>query len=167
MGTGKLNWNKATIDAGAWGDLSLVIDTDTYAGNFERALLAAATGVLTEYATGEAEEEASKYDGPDMSNVVGYMLNESGSNPFIDRCTIYPTPGWGNDGKGNEYRVTPDRPAKHPAYLSVRIPIGRPLSADHLDGVKRRALAFATREGFKIAGFRYVQDRTQARSVGA
>lgn len=159
-----MNWNDDTTKS-KWSGFSLVIDTDSYAGNFEREILSACTGITPEYPTRKSQEEKLKYDGPSMMEVVGYVLYDLGSNPYYDRCVIFPNPDWGNDGSGDHYRVTPDRTAVKPAYFSVRIPLYRPLEPEELYGVRRRALDFADREGFTITRFRYIEDRIETRSM--
>ncbi len=157
-------WNDDTTKS-KWSGFSMVIDTDSYAGNFERELLSACTGISPEYPTQDSREERLKYDGPSMMEVVGYVLYDLGSNPYHDRCVIFPNPDWGSDGNGEYYRVTPDRPAVEHAYFSVRIPLYCSLEPEELYGIRRRALDFAARKGFTITRFRYIEDRIETRSM--
>ena len=158
-------WANAAAESDGW-ELSLVIDTEQYAGNFERALTAACTGVSDETCN-DADELAASYDGPDLGDVIGGTMDDHGN---WRRCEIWPTPGWGNDGNGGHYRVTPDRPAKYAAYMSVRIPLLRPLKRKELDGVITRARSLAATGGpvrngyqmtlpFTVTGFRLLRTR--------
>lgn len=160
-------WKTASV--GAWSGLSLVIDTSAYAGNFERSLLVAATGVMPTYPDGYTEKTAEEFAHEKAhADLVGHVLNDSDDASFIDRCVIYPTPGWSNNGKGKHYRVTRSRPYKYPAFKSVRIPLTREPTAEEFGDIKRRALAFAAScshpaGAFRITGFRLVEERTQTR----
>ena len=171
-----MKWDDATTTESKWSGLSLVIDTDSYAGNFERELLAACTGVRVEYSTDSADTLARAYDGPDLGEIVSFIVFDPGDDGITQtRVTIYPTPGWSNDGHGNEYRVTDAQPFKWPAYMSVRIPLDVEPPADVLDGIKRRALAFAATgvqhpdgwvdvHPFTITGLRLIRERTITQS---
>lgn len=165
----KDEWGGASETAGEWSGFSLVIDTDAYAGNFEREMLAACTGVLTEYPTGYSEDEARRYDGPDLEGLVGRLLNDTDDRAFADRCAIYPTPGWENDGNGEHRRIPQGTPPRFLAYQSVRVALERMPTPDELVGIKRRAIAFASRGvrddcPFVVEGFRFVRDRIVSQS---
>jgi hypothetical protein len=166
-----VTWDNATTSDGEWSGLSLVIDTDTYAGNIEREMLAACTGVVDEYASDEAEEIGTAYDGPDLEDLVSSLVYDPGDDGICrTRVTIYQTPGWSQGPRGGEpYRVTAKRPFKHHAYLSVRIPLRSEPAAAIIDGIKRRAHAFAASSdpAFRVTGFRLIRERvtTQSRDV--
>lgn len=141
-------WDGVAETHGGWGGLSLVVDTDTYAGNLERELCAASTGQHDETSTA-AEELAAAYDGPDLSELIGGRPDRHGC---YRRCTIYPTPG-----AGGEYR-------------SARIYLNEEPTPEVLDGIKRRALALAERghgewlRPFKVLGFRLIREHTVTQS---
>ncbi len=169
----------ATTTDGEWHGLSLVIDTGTYAGNIEREVLAACTGIKTSFATKASRRIAATYDGPCLDNLVSSVVWDPGDDGIERTCvTIYPTPGWTNTGGGEHVRVSESQPFEWPAYMSVRIPLRAEPAADVLDGIKRRALAFAAAgvvdaDGyvdvapFRITGFRLIRERvtTQSRDV--
>lgn len=79
-----------------------VIDTEDYAGNFERPLCAYLTGRIGECEVGHKEAAA--------------FMEETGLEPFENvteepddhgchrPVTIYPTPGWFNHGNGGHFR---------------------------------------------------------------
>ena len=169
-----MTWDNATTTEGDWSGLSLVIDTDTYAGNIEREMLAACTGIACEFSTGEADTLAAAYDGPDLGDLVSSIVWDPGDDGIARTpVAIYPTPGWTNTGGGEHVRVSESQPFEWPAYMSVRIPLSREPSINVLDGIKRRALAFAAsagefRDPFRITGFRLIRERvtTQSRDVG-
>lgn len=82
-----------------------VIDTENYAGNFEREMCAYITGVVGECGVGqemadlylkETGEEESRF-----IDVIDQVADEQG----CDRpCQIWETPGWYNNGYGLEYK---------------------------------------------------------------
>lgn len=86
----------------------LVIDTDSYSGNFERELTAYLTGQLGECGVGDKManifgEDAKKNKPPvDFDDIV---ISEPDDRGCHRPCTIYPTPGWRNDGMGGHYKV--------------------------------------------------------------
>ena len=158
-----MTWANATTTDGEWHGLSLVIDTDTYAGNVDREMLAACTGIKTAFATQASRRIAATYDGPYLDDLVSSIVWDPGDDGIERTCvTVYPTPG-------------------HPrgtAYMSVRIPLAREPDAATLDGIKRRALAFAAAgvvspdgdidvHPFRVTGFRLIRERvtTQSRDV--
>lgn len=175
-----MTWDNATTTDGDWSGFSLVIDTDTRAGNIEREMLAACTGIACEYATEAAERLAEAYDGPDLGDLVSSIVWDPGDDGITRTpVTIYPTPGWSQGPRGGEpYRVTAKRLFKCHAYMSVRIPLRNEPAPDVLDGIKYRALAFAAAgvvdaDGyvdvapFRVTGFRLIRERvtTQSRDV--
>jgi hypothetical protein len=121
---------------------AFVVDTTTYAGSFERQLTAYCTGCVGECGVGERmadlflEEERSFAE--ELKNTIAQVPDEHGC---LRPASIFPTPGWWNDGLGNEwpnedwgkehtieqYRKAAREagleegrsPGKHPAYLSV------------------------------------------------
>lgn len=152
-----VTWANSTTTDGEWHGLSLVIDTDTYAVDIDREMLAACTGIQGEFSSYAAERLAETYDGPDLWDLIGYVTDVDADVVRDARSIAYPAP---------EYR-------------SVRIPLRVELAADVLDGIKRRALAFAASgvvspDGcvevapFRVTGFRMIRKRitTQSRDLG-
>lgn len=79
------------------------VDTDTYAGSFERELCAYMTGILGECEVGEESKKLYEEDGhePLEDLVDPYVPDDHGCRRPV---SIHPTPGWFNDGAGNHYR---------------------------------------------------------------
>jgi hypothetical protein len=89
-----------------------VIDTENYAGNFERPLCAYVTGVVGECGVGEDETEIFNKE-----MAVNEYAYDEGKHPFQfvimlpdeHGCrrpvTIFPTPGFFNDGMGGIYKT--------------------------------------------------------------
>lgn len=158
---------------GAWATTHrnrhlFVIDTLEYAGNFERAMCAAVTGVVDD-TDSDARKEGKNYDGPDMEDLVGWENDDHG----CPRCaTCYPTPGYGNDGHGKVAPVVTDTDKKkypYPANNSVAIYLEREPTFEEIAGMKVRAEDFAARSGpyrppFKIIGYRLVTETVKVTS---
>lgn len=149
-------WDGVAEEMGAWGDLALVIDTDTCAGNFARELCAACAG-LHDDTSYTAEELASVYDGPDL-----------GYDGAVLVCMTM-------DGKGYPRWATMCRTPGTGENQSVCIRLLREPTPEELDGIKQRALALAkngaprTEQGtgvhpFAITGFRITRERTCTQS---
>jgi len=124
-----------------------VIDTEQYAGYFERELCAWCTGRKEEYfhewTLGYADECVK------LKPVQWFddLLNNSYRHPDAEHDTIVhiePTPGWWNDGMGKHYRdgEGPDKKDKYPAYLSVGISFYDRPTDEQLEFMMKRARAF-------------------------
>lgn len=87
-------------------DYLFVIDTDQYAGNFEREMCAFLTGRVGDCGVGQ--EMAAKFHkefgdkGDDMFENIASVPDDSGcSRP----ATIWPNPRYANDGMGGHYLI--------------------------------------------------------------
>ena len=120
-------------------EYKLVIDTTKYAGNFERETCAHVTGQYGECGVGSETAELARGDmSADLiswcDRHVDWVADESGcSRP----ATIWPTPGWHNDGMGREL---PGQ-GKYPAYMSVAIHLDAPPPDSLWPEMVRRARA--------------------------
>jgi hypothetical protein len=78
-----------------------VIDTDTYAGNFERQMCAYVTGQIGECGVGEENAELAKQEIPDevarLEELIESVPDEHGCHRPV---SIFPTPGWFSPGMG-------------------------------------------------------------------
>lgn len=137
---------------------AIVIDTDSYSGNFEREMGAFVTGQET--VRGERfMDEIRKHFGFN-SKLRGAYWEDDPRNPFAnlfmqwpgehgdELAHIEPTPGFGNDGKGNHARV--DSPAKKkkykwPAYQSVIMRCFERPSKEQIKILKEWAFKFSER----------------------
>lgn len=94
----------------------LCLDTNKYAGNFERQTTAYATGVVGECSVGEEEAKDffAETDGvadnilDEVSDTVMYMLDDE--DGCRRPCAIQPTPGWVNNGMGVHYQQSNNTP---------------------------------------------------------
>lgn len=77
----------------------LVIDTEQYAGNFERPLCAYLTGRIGDCSVGDEYVNLLK-NKPSFSNVFSVPDEHGCERP----CVIFPIPGWFNNGLGGHFR---------------------------------------------------------------
>lgn len=87
------------------------VDTDSYAGNFERELCAYMTGIVGECGVGD--ECQKLYEADDLAPledlVDAWVPDDHGCHR---PAAIQTTPGWFNDGVGNHYREADYDPAE-------------------------------------------------------
>jgi len=110
-----------TSEIAPWG---FVVDTDEYAGNFERDLVAYMTGQVGECEVGE--ECAEKYREAGLKEDV-YVISQPDDHGCMRPASIFPNPDWWNDGKGNHKRWSEAAPKGKtwPAYYSVVAWLGK------------------------------------------
>lgn len=137
-----------------------VVDTEEYAGNFERELCACMTAQI-----GDCEVGANQI--PDARHAIPFAILEwldehtlqvADEHGCARPVTIWPTPGWYNDGHGNIARGE----GKHPAYLSIGIFFDEVPPPAVVDCLRRRAREFAVKgarfiEPFTVTGFRLLR----------
>jgi len=120
-----------------------IVDTDSYAGNFERVMTAFMTGHYGDCGTGAevAKPFAEKYGKEWVENLsVKQVADEYGC---FRPCSIYTTPDWFNDGHGNHYRNNDPKAPKlektYPAYNSFAIFLSKKPSEDQIKFMQDRA----------------------------
>ncbi len=147
------------------GCFVFVVDTTTYAGNFERDLVAFVTGRFGECGVGRDLAEMALKELPDdarqwLTVHVVSLPDEHGCNR---PASIWPTPGWWNDGSGKFLPMdssTPAPPRSYPAYLSVACFMTARPSDDLLELLRRRTRAYCDAylaDNFSITGFRLLR----------
>jgi len=84
----------------------VVVDTDKYAGNFEREMGAFITGEIGECLVGEESQEVALRElDPDVKKWFGINTAQvPDEHGCLRPVVIWPTPGWFNDGTGNGWR---------------------------------------------------------------
>ena len=161
---------------------AFVVDTDSYAGNFERE--------LSSFVVGRCDEGGDHVGGPyqEMYKKDFRLMDAGTEDPFEDLSetrvddhgddaigrapmALAPTPGYSNDGHGNISEVGPGEDPKYAAYNSVAIFLSREPSDGELALLAERAMKFATLPPIKdwdhrpkILGFRLVAERTEITS---
>ena len=82
-----------------------IIDTDTYAGDFERELCAYITGQIGECEVGKENAELARQEIPNevarLEELIESVPDEHGCHRPV---SIFPTPGWFNHGMGGHFR---------------------------------------------------------------
>jgi len=82
-----------------------VIDTDKYAGNFERQMCGYVTGQVGECGVGMKEAETARKQIPNivtkLEEIVTNVPDDHGCNRPV---SIFSTPGWFNHGMGGHFR---------------------------------------------------------------
>ena len=149
-----------------------VIDTDTYAGNFERQMCAYITGQIGECEVGKEQAELAKQEIPNMltqlEELIEHVPDEHGCHRPV---SIFPNDRYGNDGVGNQALLT-DKNRKQfpwPAYNSVVIYFNSIPNRRVLNIMKERARNFAERKielkgvekRVRIEGFRLLEEHKQ------
>ncbi len=138
-----------------------VIDTNQYAGSFERPMCAYMTGIIGECEVGNKEAEQAKKEIPTEIAVLEQLVEQVPDEHGCHRpVTILPNPRYGNDGKGKHQQLTDDNKNKFqwPAYYSVAIYFHTQPSLNEIKLLKERAQKFAVKEGITIEGFRFLEE---------
>lgn len=147
------------------GGWIFVIDTDEYAGNFERAMTAYVTGCVGECEVGEEFAARFKSELGEAAQEEFYEVTESRPDDHGCHrpCAIYPTEGWYNNGNGEHFKdvpkagAKPQKKAKYPAYLSVAIFFNKKPTKVQIQLMKDRANKFveASKDENKKIGFKF------------
>jgi len=159
---------------------SFVVDTDSYAGNFERELSSFVVGRCDEHGDHRGGLYKAMYE--EDFRIHG---NSGEEDPFEDLVTtrvddhgddaicrapmaLAPTPGYSNDGRGNVTKLKPGAKPKHAAYNSVAIFLDRKPTDAELGILVERAKRFADLPPIKpwdhrpkILGMRLVEERME------
>lgn len=161
-----------------------VIDTENYSGNFEREICGYLTARYDQEDGGDthgsaesaiAESELPKKLWLYFEEHVIDCLEEPDDLPIHTPVTIYPTPGWYNNGRGKHIQGTPSQEEMEncylnkawPCYQSVGIFFDERPSDETIRILKERAEKFARdywpkREylghEIKITGFRLLKE---------
>lgn len=154
------------------GGWIFVIDTEEYAGNFEREMTAYITGKVGECTVGEEMTDLYKSETGDKElKIFDDVLEYRNDNHGCSRpCSIHTTPGWINDGVGNHEKSDGKG---FPAYLSVAIFFFNKPSKKLIELMKSRAKTFSNAKrqvakqnnrpwdetfDLKITGFRLIKE---------
>lgn len=126
---------------------AVIIDTDSYSGNFERELAAYVTGIETIRGEHFVREFQETFDGEDPFE--GLFMRWPGEHGN-ELAHIHPTPGWGNNGLGDHVKLSDLTPSKRrkftwPAYQSVILRTYEKPSEVQLEILREWALKFAAK----------------------
>jgi hypothetical protein len=141
----------------------VVIDTDRYAGSFEREMCAYITNQVGDCSVGRKEADIAEAE---MSDILftwcEFNVTQEEDDGCWRPCQIYPTPDRYNDGKGNHFSMDRvdymfQRETYHPAYESVAIFVEQFPDGEVLAEIKERAKAFCKSHGIQITGMRFIE----------
>lgn len=131
----------------------IYVDTEDYSGNFERELVAFATGCSHEYDHGGIEDIANTARsqmtfGEWWAHHIEEHQGDDDEYPEL-YANIAATPGWFNNGMGGHFKIgTPgvDVGGRHyPAYQSVSIAVRELPPADVWNEFQERLIEFCER----------------------
>jgi hypothetical protein len=142
-----------------------VIDTNRYAGNFERELCAFVTG---RYGDCEVGQEVAERVLSEVSGMLDWtedaICQIPDENGVCRPVRIEQTPGWVQDRDGNCYpegQVIAHVEPFQWAYQSVAISFSRPLDEEELGLLMQRAAQFQDQSyQVTIIGYRIIEERT-------
>lgn len=148
-----------------------VIDTNTYARNFEREMCAYVTGQIGDCGFGGAEAALAQQEIPDAVMQLEDLIEQVPDEHGVERpVAIFSNPRYGNNGLGIHALLTDENRAQYswPAMFSVAIYFHTLPDHELLEVMKERARAIAARgvgfEGHKetiaIEGFRLLEQHT-------
>lgn len=144
-----------------------VVDTEEYAGNFERDMCAWITGLYGDCERGREIANVARLQIPADVLKWGddFVCQVADDHGCWRPCSIWTTPGWVNDGRGHHARGEDG----YQAYLSVMIFAAQEPPPHVLAVWKERAESFATEAplgqwssrpkptGFRLFQFRLVE----------
>jgi hypothetical protein len=159
---------------------AFVVDTDSYAGNFERQLCGYVVGRCDEHGDHQAGPYIAMYkkdfhihgnsgEEDPFEDLVTLRLVDPGDDGF-DRAPmdLAPTPGYSNDGTGGVSKLKQGVMPKNPAYNSVAIFLSRKPTDVELRVLAERTKKFSSLPPLKpwdhrpkLLGCRLVEERTE------
>lgn len=161
---------------------TFIIDTENYAGNFERKMCAFCTGQIGECEVGENEADRfnEEVEGNPFEDKVYSRPDDNGCRRPV---AILETPGWFNNGFGGRFKEGQEEESlihrneeykkngkhemcdtllqKYPAHLSVGIFFNEQPTEEELNLMMERAKVFA----IVITGFRLLQEITSVEEI--
>lgn len=127
----------------------IYVDTEDHAGNFERELVAYATGCYGDCGVGDGEAEDAREEMTHYAWWEQHMVmqedDEYGAE-MMRPAAIHPTPGWVNNGRGwcvpASSPEAQDFERTYPAYLSVKMVVDQLPPKDVWEEFQERVIEF-------------------------
>ncbi len=127
----------------------LIVDTENYSGNFERQLVAFATGCFGDCGVGDTEAQLARQQMTHYAwweeNIIEQEDEDHGAD-CMRPASICPTPGWLNNGMGYHFRADSDEAetieGRYPAYLSVKMVVEQLPPQEVWDEFQERVIEF-------------------------
>jgi hypothetical protein len=121
-----------------------IVDTDQYAGNFERYMCAYLTGQIGDCEVGKDMKRLFILETKDrylFDDIIMQVADEHGCNRPV---SIWPTPGYGNNVMGKHEKLTEENKETYhwPAYQSVAIFFEKRPSDEMISLMKKRLETF-------------------------
>lgn len=144
-------------------EYKIVIDTENYAGSFEREMCAYVTGIFGECEVGQ---DLAEFYSSEIKSFE-WLESEVKKKPDEHGChrpvSISPTPGWYNNGHGEYFKNSEEAETyldiKWPAYFSVEIYFYHIPPQDIIDEMIERAKNFCiNRASIYEKASRYVSE---------
>lgn len=127
----------------------LIVDTENHAGNFEREMVAYATGCYGDCGVGDGEAQDAREEMTHYSWWEQHMVmqeDEEYGAEMMRPAAIHPTPGWVNNGRGwcvpENSPEAQDFERTYPAYLSVKMVVKQLPPQDVWDEFQERVIEF-------------------------
>lgn len=127
----------------------LIVDTENYSGNFERQLVAFATGCFGDCGVGDTEAQLARQQMTHYAWWEENMIEQEDEDHGADcmrPASICPTPGWFNNGMGYNFRADSDEAetieGRYPAYLSVKMVVEQLPPQEVWDEFQERLIEF-------------------------
>ena len=146
----------------------IIIDTEDYAGNFERPMVAYITGQLGDCGVGEGSQLEALAELPeDIREWFDDNVEEHSDNGCYRPAKIAITPLWANDGKGNFSKVSADDPTGFPAYLSVAFVVSEWPPDNIIACILERARSFCEKRSITYVRVRFATVESVTTTVRA
>ncbi len=127
----------------------IVVDTDTYSGDFEREMATFVFGAVSEYGCADLLE---KIDSADLALMKWAWDSDTGEGALelqqdedygaSEFQRIEPTPNWANNGMAKQAQLKDELTGTAPAYQSVAFRFNRELTPEELALVVERGKLF-------------------------
>lgn len=130
----------------------LIVDTEDHSGNFEREMVAFATGCSGDCGVGDFLAKESRDKMTHYAWWEKHMVMQEDKTYGADMmrpASIYPTPGWFNNGSGYHFRADSDEAetieGRYPAYMSVKMVVDEVPPAEVWDEFQERVIDYCER----------------------
>lgn len=138
----------------------IIIDTENYAGSFEREMCAYITGQIGECGVGAGIVDVFSSEIKNLNWFNQHVVQKPDEYGCYRPVSISVTPGWFNNGYGRHIREgTPTTRTKYPAYLSIEIYVNEIPDNTVLEEIIERAKYFGLNQvSIKEKASSYVTD---------
>lgn len=137
----------------------IIIQTDSYSGNFERELGAYITGMSEYRGESEAENANDNMSRKSLDEIEESITTGEGDEIF----NICPNPNYWNDGYGNIKKLKVGEENKSfPAYMGIEIFFNDVLSQNTISEMKERAEEYCNNNNIVLESFSFSKEVVHA-----